>query len=628
MIAMVLMAGLMLIWFKFFMPQRVPPEEQQRTAQTAQAPEVDPATPGAAPDATANADTAWPFLPPVATQDDPADDEVVLENEHLRAVFTKVGGRLKHLDACLNREKGDFVQFVPETEEVSDAEATYPFALSFPAQAGLGNKLNTRRFDAALDPSGQTVTFTLATKAVVITKRFTLPETAYVLDAEVGFQNLGEEATTLGRDLTPGLVLTWGPKVASTDQGSRRMGQTLFWRKDGENDSIAVRKLDPEDPPTTESDVDWVCVKSTYFTVALKPEFTGARSWAAGGEENYAFGLAAPRFQVPAQATETHAFRVYAGPNHMEYLGAAWESLPTVQRIFTSVDIMDWFAKKLLWLLRSFYNHVYASWGIAIILVTIIVRVSMLPLTMKSMKSMKKMQLLAPEIEKLKAKHGEDNQEMQKKMMELYRERGVNPLGGCLPMLLQMPVFITLYRMLSSAYELRGAPFALLNFGDYTWIQDLSKPDHLIHMPFMTDVPFVGQYLEYFNLLPILMAGAMVISQKVLPTSGPSQNSQQKMMMTFMPIFFSIVCYTMPAGLNLYIFVSTVLGIAQQAFTRYGGGEVDISPKKKKGPRKRQHFYTAAQSRKRRLVKEGKTSAKHPGKAKGADKAPSKKTGK
>jgi len=215
------------------------------------------------------------------------------------------------------------------------------------------------------------------------------------------------------------------------------------------------------------------------------------------------------------------------------------------------------------------------------------------------MKSMKKMQLLGPEMEALKKEHSSNPQEMNKKMMELYRERGVNPLGGCLPMLLQMPIFIALYRMLWSAYELRGAPFML-------WIEDLSQPDRLLHMPWMAGIPLLGSSLVYLNLLPILMAAAMVLNSKMMPTGGAMQNPQQKMMMTIMPVMFAFFTYNMAAGLNLYILTSTVLGMVQQKFTHVEEKELE----KKKTIGKRQHFYTAAKARQRQAARDAKKEGK------------------
>ena len=162
-------------------------------------------------------------------------------------------------------------------------------------------------------------------------------------------------------------------------------------------------------------------------------------------------------------------------------------------------------------------------------------------------------------------------------------------------MILQMPIFFALYRMLWSAYELRGAPFML-------WINDLSQPDRLLHIPALAGIPLLGIF-AYINVLPLLMGLAMVLQNKFAPMSGPVQNPQQKMMMTFMPIFFSFICYSMASGLNLYILVSTLLGILQQRFTWVG--EVELKPKPKSVV-KRQHFYAAAQARKRQMAKEAK----------------------
>jgi YidC/Oxa1 family membrane protein insertase len=260
---------------------------------------------------------------------------------------------------------------------------------------------------------------------------------------------------------------------------------------------------------------------------------------------------------------------------------------------------MDWFAKLLLGLLNWFYAYI-PNYGLGIIFLTVIVRVAIYPLTLKSMKSMKKMQLLGPEMEELKKKYGDNQQELNKKMMEIYKERGVNPLGGCLPLILQMPVFIAFYRMLWNAFELRGAPFV-------GWITDLSKPDRMFPMPWMANVPFLGPMFEYLNLLPILMGVAMVLSQKVMPVSGPAQNPQQKMMMNIMPVVFSFMCYNMASGLNLYILTSTILGVVQQKFIRVADAELK---EKKKAPSKRQHFYTAAMARKRQVTREAKKEKK------------------
>jgi len=237
------------------------------------------------------------------------------------------------------------------------------------------------------------------------------------------------------------------------------------------------------------------------------------------------------------------------------------------------------------------------------------VRAAMFPLTFKQVKSMRKMQALAPEIEELKKKYGEDAQEMQQQMMALYRERGVNPLAGCLPLLLQMPIFIALYRMLYTTFELRGAPFIL-------WMQDLSQPDQLFHFSALENMPLLSHF-EYLNVLPILSAVTMLGSMRFTPQSAAAmQNPQQKMLMTFMPIVFSVICYNFSSGLQLYILTSTALGIAQTFLIR--PGSVDVTPQKKPAAKsKKKHFYDAAQAKKRQMAKDSRrvsTSGVNPGK--------------
>ncbi|MDD4975490.1 MAG: membrane protein insertase YidC [Bacteriovorax sp.] len=184
----------------------------------------------------------------------------------------------------------------------------------------------------------------------------------------------------------------------------------------------------------------------------------------------------------------------------------------------------------------QFIHKYIPNYGIAIILLTILIRLITFPLQYKSFKSMKKMQGIQPELQKIKEKYKDEPQKMQKETMDLFKKAGANPLSGCLPLILQMPFFFAIYRVLYSAVELVGAPF-------YGWIHDLS-----IHDP--------------FYVLPILMGLAMLAQQKLTPQTTVDP-TQQKIMM-FMPVVFAFIMKSLPAGLVLYIFVSTVVGILQQ----------------------------------------------------------------
>jgi len=588
-IAFILMAVLVVVYFKFFLPP--PPKQttpapqtvqsQQESAQAQPAP-AEPGQPG------------WSELPPVPQVDNPADYEVRLVNQNLDLVFTKVGARLKQA-TVLAGNSGGSQQLVP-TADKPDTEAVYPLGLDF-ADPGLRDQFNNRLWEV-VESSTESLVFELSIPGRgVIRKKFTLSPQSRVLDLEVSYQNAGAEKASFGLDQTPAYYLNWAPDVISGDQKTGAQ-QTIVWRKGGQNEEIATGKLSRNGAPylMTTPSVDWLAMKSTYFVVALKPEFQ-ATAQVAGLPGDYRVGLGAPSFALAPGEIQTSQFRVYLGPSEQGALTSAWDSLATAQRFF-SYKWMDWFAKLLLAILNWFHAHIIANYGLAIIFLTVVVRMAMFPLTLKSMKSMKKMQLLGPELEQLKEKYGENQQELNKKMMEMYRERGVNPMGGCFPMLLQFPVFIALYRMLWYAYELRGAHFFL-------WMTDLSQPDHLFRLPWLANLPFIGMF-EYINVLPILMAVTMVVSQKVTPATGPATNPQQKLMMNIMPVFFSFICYNVASGLNLYILTSTVLGMLQQKFVRVGQVELQA----KKTPAKRQHFYTAAMARKRQIEKEAKKDSK------------------
>ncbi len=609
-LAIVLMVVLVVAWTHFFMPASVkrPPDTEKATS--VQEGEAAPTLPFARTDqadaSAGDTDSAEPVpgsvvLPPVATAPEtPGADEVVLENRNLELVFTCVGARLKRATVRLGEDGVDSIQLVPQNAQLGDAEALYPLGLFF-SDATLADELNFRRWERVETASAREVAFQIEVPGYVrIRKTFTLAEEAHVLGARIAYTNLGGEKRLLGLDRdVPALSLCWEPNVASGDlqKGSQ---QNVVWRKDGANKyhGTAGFELPGGDAWYNERilDPEWTAICSAYFTVAIKPEFEAADAWYHGMPSVFRMGVGAPRTEVGPGETVEYAYQTYVGPRGRKPLAAAWPTLDTSLAFFTSVTIMDQFAKLLLTILVWFHDNIVANYGLAIIFLTLLVRLVMFPLTWKSMLSMKKMSMLAPEMEKIKQECKEDQQEMTKRVTALYRERGVSPLGGCLPMLLQMPVFIALYRMLWSAYELRRAPFIF-------WMQDLSEPDRFLTLPFSIPIPFSSTPLETLNLLPVLMALAMVVSQKLMPMSGPAQTSQQKTMMTIMPVFFSVITYNMASGLNLYILVSTLLGIAQNYFIRSIPMDAEAVQAKKKPARPR-HFYDAVRAKQREINKE------------------------
>jgi YidC/Oxa1 family membrane protein insertase len=233
---------------------------------------------------------------------------------------------------------------------------------------------------------------------------------------------------------------------------------------------------------------------------------------------------------IPTASKEFDTDLVFTKKNYDDLLALG-------DNLHQSVDF-GFFAILAVPMLRAlqFIYKFIPNYGLAIILVTILIRLITFPLQYKSFKSMKKMQAIQPELTKIKEKYKDEPQKMQKETMELFKKAGANPLSGCLPLILQMPFFFAIYRVLYSSVELVGSPF----FG---WIHDLS-----IHDP--------------FYVLPVLMAGAMFAQQKFTPTT--TMDPTQQKIMLFMPIIFGFIMKSLPAGLVLYILVSTVMGLLQQ----------------------------------------------------------------
>jgi YidC/Oxa1 family membrane protein insertase len=197
----------------------------------------------------------------------------------------------------------------------------------------------------------------------------------------------------------------------------------------------------------------------------------------------------------------------------------------------------------------NFSNRLTHNYGIDIILLTILIKIIFYPLSLKSYKSMKEMQKLQPTIMKLREKYKDDREKLNREMMDIYKKKGINPLGGCLPMVIQIPVFFALYKVLIGAIEFRHAPFML-------WINDLASPEDLFTFTIAGfDLPI--------RILPLVMGITQVLQQKMTPTTA---DPMQEKMMLFMPIIFTVMFWGFPSGLVLYWLVNNVISIAQQYY--------------------------------------------------------------
>ena len=304
-------------------------------------------------------------------------------------------------------------------------------------------------------------------------------------------------------------------------------------------------------------DGQWIGLESEWYLTALVPQTPGFKlaEGKTGDTAQVAVRAALPTLE-PGKSWEGRVL-AYVGPKEYDRLKALGFGLDKAVH-FGGFPLpqsygglpMEWVAVPILWLLRWFYGYTH-NYGVAIILLTVLTKVVFFPLTIKSMRSMKAMQALQPQINALRSKHKSDPQRIQRETMELYREHKVNPLGGCLPMVVQIPVFYALYVALSVAVEMQNAPFVCFGrlFGMDLWICDLAAQDPTY-------------------VLPILMGVSMFVQQKMTPTMG---DPRQAKMMLLMPVVFTFMFLNLPSGLVLYWTLSNVFQIAQQLYMERGG---------------------------------------------------------
>ncbi len=300
--------------------------------------------------------------------------------------------------------------------------------------------------------------------------------------------------------------------------------------------SLETHGLDEARDGLRVGDFDWVGLEDHYFISAAAPlapvkeGFYQARETEGTGLAPY-YGIRLPLVELlPGKLVEV-PFQLYFGPKDEAEMTKFGRNLN--QSLNMTLESL---AGPLLSLLRGIYG-VVGNYGVAIIILTVIVRLVLFPLTYRGMKSMKRMQQLAPKMKRIQEKYKNDKEKLQMEMMGLYRKNKVNPVGGCLPLLLQIPVFLALYSALSSAVELRHAPFGL-------WLSDLSQADGL-------------------GITPILMGATLYFQQKLTPQSAVMDPTQAKIMQ-LMPLVFAVFSFTFPSGLVLYWVTSNLLSMGQQ----------------------------------------------------------------
>jgi YidC/Oxa1 family membrane protein insertase len=432
------------------------------------------------------------------------EKEVRIETDLYTAVLTSKGGAIKSIELKQYKDKN-------KRPIVLKADDSLP-----PLSLGTDDNFNfskiafsVRGKDAKLSPAinKTDVVFEYSSAGQSIRRTYTLHNGDY------GIELKDETGGINSYWLTPGKEFGIYEKDDSV-----HFGPVIL--KDADRMEFEANKL--KETKSFKDGIKWIAQEDKYFFSAIVPKspIEEAKVWAKNGDTLAAMKLAGG----------VNSYFIYAGPKEYDRLAKYGSGLEHI----VDFGFFSILARPLFWLMKVFYS-IIPNYGVSIIILTILVRIPFIPLINKGQASMKKLQEIQPRMNEIREKYKNDPQKMQKEIMELYKKHKVNPMGGCLPMLLQIPVFFALYKVLLIAIELRSAPFAL-------WITDLSAKDP-------------------YYILPIVMGATMVIQQKMTPSA--MEPTQQKIMM-LMPVIFTFMFLTFPSGLVLYWLVNNVLSIAQQ----------------------------------------------------------------
>jgi len=527
-LAAVLSTAILAVWM-WLNPSRPPPAQK-------------PPPPAAAPAGSGAPATAAPSgLPaPVPAAAPPAAEEtVVLETAEFRATFSSHGGALKSFvlknAKFLREEKGK----IEPIDLVRVAEGS-PFPYAVAAGPELGGPARPDEDPAArgsmrvASRDERSVTFEGSAGGARIAKTFTVGKNPY----EIGLR-LRAEADRAGsvQLLATGFLPPDAPTPSFFSGGAYFDFVRPICRAGDATERFTSEKAEER----VKGAVAWGGLEQHYFVnVAVAEKAAGECTFLRGPAK----GALATAIRLPFDRTLDASFTLFVGPKQGDLLQSHGKKLEDAIDYGPMARYFAFFGEILMKLLRWFAGFAH-NWGVAIVLLTLTVKAVLFPLTLKSMRSMAEMRKLQPEIEKLREKFKDDKEQLNLAVMKMYQEHKVNPLGGCLPLLLQMPVFFALWGALATSVELYREPFL--------WIADLSSHDPIY-------------------VLPLVTGATMFVMQKLSPQ--PADSTQAKMMLYFMPVFFTFFMWKLPAGLALYSVVNNVVSsVQQQALMRSAGAQ-------------------------------------------------------
>lgn len=535
-LAIVLSLAILLGYQYFFLPPQAPQPVQEATDP--QAVNEESTSTSAIQPIFSSPNTAVP-----APAMDPARQgkDIPVETSLFSAVISENGGGIKSFKLKNYNEELDPASGFKELIKTESA-GQLPLYFSWGAEP---EKAVVPLFQAdkkALVVTNYDTSLTLTsqlTSGVKMIRTMTFSEDDYLIHLTIDVQNTSTEHQVQG---APFLAMTNEPfSKSETKNAFLFQGPALY--NNGVLEEIKMDDL-ADGQQIRNGLLDWVAFEDTYFMTAMIPDNTSQATarFSMTGSDTVSTVLSGNVVLLPPQSHKSYSYTIYFGPKKLSTLSADGHNLEKIIN-FGWFDIL---AKPMLALLNFLYGYIN-NYGWAIILVTVIIKILFWPIAHKGMKSMKTMQKLQPKMAKLREKYADNKDRLNQEMIQLYKTYKVNPLGGCLPMVLQIPIFFALYKVLLQTIELRHAPFML-------WITDLSAPDRLF---IGLDIPYLGG----IPVLTLLMGASMFLQQKMTPTA--MDPTQAKIMM-FLPVVFTFMFLNFASGLVLYWFLNNLLSIGQQ----------------------------------------------------------------
>ncbi|MDR2733193.1 MAG: membrane protein insertase YidC [Spirochaetota bacterium] len=414
-------------------------------------------------------------------------------------------------------------------------------------------------------------------QGLALEKRYTFYKDAWHFDLELRLVNTLNKKWVSYRDIAYSLI--WGSPI---DWLTDKEARTAYDKISLDVYHAGDDKLERLSEDSEVKSYRWIGLEDRYFLFSIIPlgqgtapnpavETASVRFAEYEGSLAHIFSLNRHKLSLAEGGEASDLYRVFFGPKKYSLLTDAAYSPFHLSAIFDSFVLIKWLDIAFEQLIEFFHGFI-PNYAIVIILVTILIKLLLHPLTQKSFVSMRKMQLIQPKLTALREQFKNDPKRLNEEMMKMYKKEGVNPMGGCFPMLLQLPVFIALYQVLPRLADLKNSSFL--------WVQDLSSPDTVATISAFRDVPLLPYHL---NILPLIMT-ALSVGQSLITASKKepkdSMQQQQMKMMMFMPVIFLFLFWNMPSGLVLYWTVQTILSLAQQAYInrKYTANTADDKP--------------------------------------------------